>query len=92
MCDVCQSLYGHLKSCSEMTTENKIACLWCENKLDIGETVITFPNKKTFCKNCVKDFDLSDLLLNSNTQDCFDLVEKFSICEIYEIGSATNDN
>lgn len=86
MCDICNSIYGHLENCPENQTGNGIFCFWCESRLQDGETYVTFPNKRTYCKECVKSFDLSDLLDALASTDSFDLVERFGILEISKIG------
>lgn len=90
MCNICNAIYGHLDSCPENETENRVVCLWCENKLKNGDIAVTFPNNQTYCKSCIEEFDLSDLLAVMNVRDCFELLERLNAFEIYELGGSND--
>ncbi|MBQ2810253.1 MAG: hypothetical protein IJF11_05100 [Clostridia bacterium] len=82
MCDICNSLFGHLSSCPESSGSGHTYCLWCENKLSEGDTIITFPNGSILCKECLGDFDISDLCMYLDVDNVFELIEKFELCDI----------
>ncbi len=85
MCDICNSLFGHLSSCPESSEGSSTYCLWCENRLNPGEEIVTFPSGSVLCRDCVNDFDLSDLCAYLDVDSVFELIEKYGICEIERI-------
>lgn len=86
MCDVCNSLFGHLSDCPEGSSRGGAYCYSCENSLDSDETIATFPNGLVFCSECVRGFDMYDLCLYLDVDNAFELIEKFDICEIAKLG------
>lgn len=86
MCDICNSIFGHASGCPEHSSNSGIYCFSCENELDSDEIIATFPNGLTFCRECVRDFDLSDLCENLDVDNAFELIEKFELCEVDRIG------
>ena len=86
MCDVCNSLFGHLESCPEDRASSGVYCHSCENSLGSDEVIVTFPNGLVFCSECVRGFDMYDLCLYLDVDNAFELIEKFDVCQIETLG------
>ena len=86
MCDICNSLFGHLKSCPERSNRSGVYCVWCENKLGSGDEIVVFPNGTTVCRDCINEFDLSDLLTYLDVDSIFELIDSYELCEIETLG------
>ena len=86
MCDICNSLFGHLPSCPEQSSKSGTYCFWCENKLEADTVIVTLPSGLIVCKECINDFDLSDLLTYLDVDSIFELIEKYDICETETLG------
>jgi hypothetical protein len=86
MCDICNSLFGHLASCPEASVSSSTYCDFCEMKIGHGEKMVTFPTGQTLCGDCVSSLDLSDLLFLANCENIFDLIEEFGIGDIETVG------
>lgn len=86
MCDICNSLFGHLSSCPEGETRSGVYCSCCESELEEGEIIATFPNGIVFCGDCLKDFDICDLLDNLDVENVLELCERFELCETTRVG------
>lgn len=86
MCDICNSSFGHLKDCPERSPRSGVFCSACENQLDNGEITVTFPDGSVFCGNCVRDLDMYELCLYLEVDNPLELVEKYDICRVRELG------
>lgn len=86
MCEFCNSLFGHLSSCPDYSPGTRVYCISCENELDEGEVIVTFPNGVRYCESCVKELDQYELFDLLGVEDAFELVERFELCELRRIG------
>ncbi len=86
MCDICNSLFGHLSSCPERSSGSGVYCSSCESELDEGQTLITFPNGKVICDLCARELELYELLDYFEVDNVVELVEAFELCKTIRIG------
>ena len=82
MCDICNSIFGHLSGCPEYSSGSGVYCVSCECELGSDDTVITFPNGQSYCADCVRELELYDLLDCFDVENALELIEKFDLCEI----------
>ena len=86
MCDICNSLFGHLSSCPERTSRSGVYCSHCESELGEGETLITFPSGKSICGSCARELDVYELLEYFEVSNVIELVEAYELCKTIRIG------
>lgn len=86
MCDICNSIFGHLDNCPERSLRSDVYCCACENQLGSDETIVTFPDGSVFCGECVRGFDMYDLCLYLDVDNALELIEKFGVCKITQLG------
>ena len=88
MCNICNSLFGHSKSCPEDTSSiTSTYCYSCERKLENGEKIAIFQNGEVFCKDCVNDLDILELSELLESENAFSMIEKFELCKTEKLGS-----
>jgi hypothetical protein len=85
MCDICLSPYGHDELCpAGSSSSSNTICHQCKSRIERFEKVAVFDDK-VFCRECANDLTLDEICFLSSTNDVFELLERFDICEIDQI-------
>lgn len=82
MCDICNSLFGHLSSCPEgFSDSDGPYCASCESEIGSGEKVVVLCDGRVYCPCCFNSFDIYELCEIFDAESTIELIEKLEQCK-----------